>query len=102
MTKATAMATKPTALAHHFADLEQQHEAASLGMWIFLATEAMFFGGLFLAYTVYRLLYPLEFAEASRHLNLVYGAVNTVVLLTSSLTMALGVYAAQTDQRKFL
>jgi cytochrome c oxidase subunit 3 len=82
-------------LRHHFDSLEQQHEAASLGMWVFLATEVLFFGGLFLAYLVYRLLYPQGFDEASRTLDLFWGATNTVVLITSSLTMALAVAAAR-------
>jgi cytochrome c oxidase subunit 3 len=69
---------------------------------VFLATELMLFGGLFLAYTVYRVRYAAEFEAASAHLNLVFGAVNTVVLLTSSLTMALAVYWVQTGQRKRL
>jgi cytochrome c oxidase subunit 3 len=86
----------------HFADLEHQQQAAALGMWIFLATEVMFFGGLFTAYTIYRLEYPDAFAEASRHLNVTLGAVNTVVLLTSSLTMALAVHAAQLGRRRLL
>ena len=86
-------------LAHHFADLEQQHEAAELGMWAFLATELMFFGGLFTGYTLYRLAYPHEFEAASVHLNLAFGGVNTVVLLTSSLTMALALYAIQVGRR---
>lgn len=84
-------------LAHHFADLRQQHEAGTLGMWVFLASELMFFGALFLAYTVYRLMYPAEFAAGSQHLNLAFGGVNTIVLLTSSLTMALAVHAAHTS-----
>src|SRR5437588_8958642 len=96
------MSGKYEPLAPHFADLEQQNEAATLGMWIFLATELMFFGGLFTAYTVYRQQYPDEFAETSRRLNLTLGAVNTVVLLTSSLTMALAVYGAQAGQRGLL
>jgi cytochrome c oxidase subunit 3 len=96
------MANHTEPLAHHFADLEQQHEANSLGMWIFLATELMFFGGMFAAYTLYRHLYPQEFAAASNHLNLVFGSVNTVVLLTSSLTMAFAVHAARHDQRTWL
>jgi cytochrome c oxidase subunit 3 len=90
--------TRP-ALHHHFDSLEQQYEAASLGMWVFLATEVLFFGGLFLAYLVYRLSYPQEFGEASRTLDLILGATNTVVLITSSLTMALAVAAAQEDNR---
>jgi cytochrome c oxidase subunit III len=96
------LATKASHLAHHFATAEQQHDTATLGMWVFLATELMLFGGLFLAYTVYRLRNPTEFEAASNHLNLTFGAVNTVVLLTSSLTMALAVYWAQTSQRHLL
>src|SRR5438477_13154994 len=71
-------------------------------MWIFLATEILFFGGLFLGYTVYRAAYPAAYGEASRHLDIVFGAVNTTVLLCSSLTMAMSVHAAQTNQRKLL
>src|SRR5437016_5243605 len=96
------MTAKNDALAPHFADLEQQHEAAALGMWVFLATELMFFGGLFTAYAVYRHRYPDEFAAASAQLRLDYGGVNTVVLLTSSLTMALAVYAARIGRRGWL
>ena len=96
------MASKSESLAPHFADLEQQHEAATLGMWVFLATELMFFGGLFTAYAVYRQQYPEAFAQASGKLNLVYGGVNTVVLLTSSLTMALAVHAARLGRRGWL
>jgi cytochrome c oxidase subunit 3 len=96
------MAEESDVLAPHFADLEQQHEAAALGMWIFLGTEVMFFGGLFTAYAVYRHENADAFAEASRQLNLDYGAVNTVVLLTSSLTMALAVHGAQVGRRGVL
>jgi cytochrome c oxidase subunit 3 len=95
-------AVDQTALAHHFEDLEQQHETAALGMWVFLATELMVFGGLFTGYIVYRALYPAAFEAGSRHLNIWFGGVNTVVLLTSSLTMALGVWAAQTARTKML
>jgi cytochrome c oxidase subunit III len=94
------LAEKSSHLAHHFATPRQQHEAAALGMWLFLATELMLFGGLFLAYTVYRIRNPVAFDAASSQLNLVFGAVNTVVLLTSSLTMALAVYWAQTGQQR--
>jgi cytochrome c oxidase subunit III len=89
-------------LAHHFDDLQQQHEAVDLGMWIFLCTEVMFFGGLFLAYTIYRNQDEAAFAAASHQLDLFWGSVNTVVLLTSSLTMALAVHAAESLQRKQL
>jgi cytochrome c oxidase subunit 3 len=82
--------------------MRQQREAATLGMWIFLATEVMFFGVLFLGFSVYRAAYPEAFAEASRHTDLLLGSVNTIVLLTSSLTMALAVHAAQTGRRKTL
>jgi cytochrome c oxidase subunit III len=84
-------------LQHHFDDMAQQAEASTLGMWVFLVTEIMFFGGLFLAYLVYRHAYPTGFQEASNHLNVIWGAVNTVVLICSSLTMALAVRAAQTS-----
>jgi len=90
------------ALAEQFDSLEQQHEAATLGIWTFLATEVLFFGGLFTAYVVYRFLYPQAFAEASHHTNLLYGTVNTAVLLTSSLTMALAVQAAQEGRNRAL
>lgn len=87
-------------LAHQFDDLEQQREAATLGMWVFLVTEIMFFGGLFTGYTVYRWLYLPGFADASRHLDIVAGAVNTAILIASSLMVALAVHAAQVGARK--
>jgi cytochrome c oxidase subunit 3 len=88
------------ALAHQFDDIEQQRDSASLGMWIFLATEIMFFGGMFLGYTVYRSLYHEAYKEASHHLDVVLGGINTAVLLCSSLTMALAVHAAQLGGRR--
>ena len=84
-------------LQHHFDDMEQQAEASTLGMWVFLVTEIMFFGGLFMAYLVYRWAYSTGFQEASNHLDVIWGAVNTAVLICSSLTMALAVRAAQTS-----
>jgi cytochrome c oxidase subunit 3 len=84
-------------LQHHFDTMAQQAEASTLGMWVFLVTEIMFFGGLFAAYLVYRYASPEGFAEASHHLNVTWGAINTLVLIVSSLTMALGVRAAQTS-----
>ena len=78
-------------LAEQFDDIEQQRSAAILGMWIFLATEVLFFGGLFLSYTVYRYLYPDVWAAASRHTEVVLGGANTAVLLFSSTLMALAV-----------
>jgi len=89
-------------LRHHFASVEQQRDAASLGMWLFLATEIMFFGGLFLAYLVYRMWYYNEFAAGSRSLDITLGTVNTMVLICSSLTVALGVRAAQMGKRMLL
>ncbi len=79
----------------HFTTLEQEHEAAQLGMWLFLATEAMLFGGLFTAYTVYRTLYPDGFAEGSRHLDVTLATINTLVLIVSSGVMALAVNRAR-------
>jgi cytochrome c oxidase subunit III len=88
--------------AHQFDDPEQQHEAASLGMWAFLCTEMLFFGGLFLGYTVYRTLYPAAFTEGSHHLDILLGSINTAVLIGSSLTMALAVHSTQVGRRRAL
>ena len=87
---------------HQFDDAEQQYEASALGMWVFLVTEIMFFGGLFTAYVAYRSAYPGAFGAASDHLDLTLGAINTAVLIGSSLTMALAVHAAQTGKRNAL
>src|ERR1700694_6105822 len=89
-----------SALQHHFENMEQQREAGTLGMWVFLVTEIMFFGALFLAYTLYRYKYPLAFAAASNHLALRLGAINTVVLIFSSFTMAMAVYSTQVGKRR--
>ena len=96
------MAEHAGALAHQFDDVDQQREAATLGMWVFLATEVMFFGGMLTLYTVYRYLYARGFAEGSRQLDLWLGSINTVVLITSSLTMALGVHGARVGHRRTL
>ena len=88
------------ALQHHFENMEQQREAGTLGMWIFLVTEIMFFGGMFLAYTLYRSFYPAAFASASNHLDITLGAVNTGVLILSSFTMALAVYFTQIGKQR--
>ncbi len=85
---------------HHFQTMQQQTEAATLGMWIFLVTEVMFFGGLFLAYMLYRIWYPQAWSEGSLELNIYLGGINTAVLIGSSLTMALAVRAAQTGWRR--
>ena len=88
------------ALQHHFDTLEQQQHASQFGMWVFLVTEVLFFGGLFMAYVLYRTWYHDMFVEASSHLNITWGALNTIVLIGSSLTMALAVLAAQVGERK--
>jgi cytochrome c oxidase subunit III len=93
---------RPASLAHHFDDLDQQRHAGELGMWVFLATEFMFFGGLFLAYLVYRYWYPAEFAAGSRTMDFWLGTANTAILLTSSLTMALAVQAAAGSRKTLL
>ena len=90
------------ALAHHFDNLAQQGEASTLGMWVFLVTEVLFFGGLFLVYLVYRSTYPEAFIAGSHELDVLLGGINTAVLITSSLTMALAVHAAQTGHRRTL
>src|SRR5207249_6241897 len=89
-------------VAEQFEDEAQQFEASNLGMWAFLATEVLFFGGLFAAYVVYRSAYPNDFAAASGHTKLLFGSVNTAILLTSSLFMALAVHAAQENKTTWL
>jgi cytochrome c oxidase subunit 3 len=84
-----------TPLQHHFENLPQQHQASLLGMWVFLATEVLFFGPLFVGYALARAYYPGEFAAASERLRVPLGGINTAVLLTSSLTVALAVQAAR-------
>jgi cytochrome c oxidase subunit III len=86
-------------LAHHFENLADQKESSALGMWLFIAQEIMFFGGMFLAYTVYRNLYPEAFALASHGLDWKIGGFNTAVLICSSLTMAMAVHAAALGKR---
>ncbi|MBV9542875.1 MAG: cytochrome c oxidase subunit 3 [Chloroflexi bacterium] len=87
---------------HHFNTFEQEHEAAEFGMWIFLMTELMLFGGLFLAYIFYRTIYPVGFAEGSRLLELSFGGPNTVILILSSITMVLAVRSAQLGHEREL
>jgi cytochrome c oxidase subunit 3 len=89
-------------LAHQFDDAAQQRRASELGMWVFLATEVMFFGGMILAYTVFRYVYPSAFAHGSQHLSVVIGGINTGVLLGSSFTMVLAVHAARVGARRLL
>ncbi len=94
--------TKYAGLAHQFEDLAQQHDADTLGIWVFLVTEIMFFGGVFAAYAIFRWLYFAAFAGGSHLLDIRLGAINTVVLLGSSLTMALSVRSAQIGNRRAL
>lgn len=94
--------SESSVVAHQFDDAEQQRDAATLGMWIFLITEILFFGGLFTAYTVYRSAFPGPFGDASNHLDIVLGAINTAVLIGSSFTMATAVHGAQTNHRRML
>jgi cytochrome c oxidase subunit III len=85
-----------------YATLEQQDETAQLGIWVFLATELLFFGALLLGYTVLRKAYPAGFAEAGRDTKVLIGTVNTAVLLTSSATMAWAVHTAELGRRRLL
>jgi cytochrome c oxidase subunit III len=87
-------------LRHHFADLEQQRESATLGMWVFLVTEIMFFGGLFAAYLVYRTAHYDAWVIGSEHMDFWFGTINTVILLCSSLMVALAVHAVQVGHNK--
>lgn len=89
-------------LRHHFANSQQQMDASTLGMWTFLITEVLFFGGMFAAYSVYRAMYPDAFASTSAYMDIVLGGTNTAVLICSSLTMVLAVRAAQLSNRRDL
>src|SRR5262249_44108728 len=86
-------------LQHHFEDLSQQHEASTLGMWMFLTTEILFFGGVLCAYWIYRVMYPEAWSIGASQQNTMMGGLNTIVLIISSLTMALAVRAAQLGNR---
>jgi cytochrome c oxidase subunit 3 len=88
-------------LALQFVDMRQQHDVARLGMWVFLATEVLFFGGLVLAYCAYRISYPAGFADAARHTKIVIGTANTAILLTSSFLVAWAVTAARVRESRF-
>jgi cytochrome c oxidase subunit 3 len=93
------MPSAETPVAEQFHDFEQQREADFLGMWLFLGTEIMLFGGVFLTLIVYRILHPAGVKEAAGHLHMFLGGANTAVLLTSSLTMAIAVIAAKRGLR---
>ena len=102
MSHSTAHAAHHPALQHHFDTLEQQQNASTLGMWMFLVTEVLFFGGFFMAYILYRWMYNASFHEASHELNVWLGLFNTAVLIGSSLTMALAVRASKTGEKSQL
>ena len=85
--------------AHHFDSAEQEYQTSKFGVWLFLVTELMMFGGLFVAFAVFHNIYPEIFIEGSKFLDWKMGAINTVVLLTSSLTMALGIHYIQVGKR---
>lgn len=95
-------ASHPKHLHHHFVNSNQQFESAKLGMWVFLVNEILFFGGLFCAYIVFRAWYPELFTQAALELNTFWGAVNTVVLIGSSLTVAMAIRSAQNNQKRGL
>jgi cytochrome c oxidase subunit 3 len=96
-----ARAEPPAPRVHvQYDSLERQHATAQLGMWVFLGSESLLFAGLFALYAAYRFAYPAEFHAASAHANLVIGTVNTYILLTSSLTMALAIHATRQGHRR--
>jgi len=96
------LANHTLALRHQFDNVEQQKDASTFGMWVFLVTEILFFGGMFCCYTVYRSLYPSAFGHASNHLDVMLGAVSTAVLICSSFTMACAVNSAATGAKNAL
>ena len=95
-----AHSAHPQGFAHQFEEIDQQRDAGRLGMWAFLVTEILFFGGMFTAYIIYRLKHLPSFIEGSHQLKVVFGAANTAVLIVSSLTMALAIRSAQTGRKK--
>ena len=96
------MASHSVTLRHHFETAEQQKDASTIGMWLFLVTEIMFFGGMFMAYTAYRGAYPAAFAAGSEKLNVTLGLINTIVLICSSLTMAMAVHFAAVGKKQLI
>jgi cytochrome c oxidase subunit 3 len=99
-TSETSTTEHHPALVHHFDDMEQQKEASTFGMWVFLLTEIMMFGGLFTAYLIYRIKFYPAFVAGSTSIDVLLGFINTLVLLGSSFTMAMAVWAAQNRGRK--
>ncbi|MCC5939957.1 MAG: cytochrome c oxidase subunit 3 family protein [Balneolaceae bacterium] len=102
MSQTSSTEEKLDHLKHYFVDSDQQFEASKMGMWVFLVTEILFFGGLFVAYIVYRSWYPELYLLASEELDTFWGAVNTAVLIGSSLTVAMAIRSAQLNQIKGL
>jgi len=102
MRRPLTLASHSVTLRHHFETSEQQKDASTIGMWMFLVTEIMFFGGLFMAYIAYRGAYPDAFAAGSQKLNIVYGTINTAVLICSSLTMAMAVHSAALGKKNLI
>jgi cytochrome c oxidase subunit III len=100
VSETAAHGAHPPGFAHQFETTTQQRDAGSLGMWVFLVTEILFFGGMFTSYIIYRALHFATFEEGSHLLKVKFGATNTAVLIVSSLTMALAIRAAQTGKRK--
>lgn len=94
------MSDSSSTLQHHFTNMEQQKDSAKLGMWVFLVTEVLLFGGLFVAYSIYRAWNPDLFYNAHTHLSLFSGTTNTVVLITSSVTVALAIRYMQLNNKK--
>lgn len=92
----------PQFLQHHFNEMGQQFDATKIGMWLFLVTELLLFGGLFVGYGIMHAKHPAAFLAAHHHLNRMMGSLNTIVLLVSSFTMVMGVWAAQTSRKKLL
>lgn len=99
MSTTAGIPEKSFPLVHHFADPDQQLQAGKMGMWLFLATEVLLFGGLFCAYSIYRSLHPEVFIDAHHFLDVKWGAINTVVLLISSATVALAIRSAQVNDQ---
>lgn len=93
-------AGRPAYLAHHFSDAEQQAETAKLGMWVFLLTEILLFGGLFVAYAIFRSTHTEMFYNAHKHLDVTLGTINTIVLITSSVTIAVAIRCMRLGMKK--
>src|SRR5580658_10729896 len=85
---------------HHFTTMEQQNDTTKIGMWLFLATEILLFGGLFVGFGLMQQRYPREFVEAHEHLTRWQGSLNTVILLISSFTMVMAVQSAKTNKKR--